>query len=268
MPTSPLTPTRPSSTTTSRPVAVVTGASSGIGAQYAVRYAREGYDLVLVARSRPALERLAAELSVGHGVAVDVQVADLTSPDDVTALAERLATGLPRLDHLVNCAGVSPEGDLVDADDDELRRMVDLNVVAVTRLTRAALVRMRPQGHGAVVNVASVAAQVPMPHLAAYSASKAYVLALSEALYEENRRHGVRVLAVSPGDTDTPMNTGASTRKRRPEQVVDTTFRALRTARPSVTDGVATSTAATVLTRLLPRRALLRVAERVTRDKA
>ena len=252
--------------TTSRPVAVVTGASSGIGEQYAVRYAREGYDLVLVARSRDTLERLGAELSARHGVAVDVHVADLASPDDVSTLAERLTSG--RVDHLVNCAGASPDGDLVDADDDTLRRMVELNVVAVTRLTRAALVRMRQQGSGTVVNVASVAAHLPMPYLAAYSASKAYVLALSEALYEENRRHGVRVLAVSPGDTDTPGNTGTSTRRRRPEQVVETTFRALRTHKPSVTDGPATALFATLATRLLPRRTRLRVAAQVTQDRA
>lgn len=255
-------------TPATRPVAVITGASSGIGEQYAARYAAEGFDLVLVARSGPALERLAQEVGGRHGVAVDVHVADLTSPDAVAALGERIGSGLPRVDHLVNCAGVAPGGDLVDADDDELRRMVDLNVVALTRLTRAALVRMRQQGHGTVVNVASAAALAPMPHLAAYAASKSYVLALSEALYEENRRHGVRVLAVSPGATDTPMNAGTSGRKRRPEQVVETTFRALRTSRPSVTDGPATAALAAVATRLLPRRALLRMAARMMRDRA
>lgn len=260
------TPTPPTATAT-RPVAVVTGASSGIGAQYAARYAREGYDLVLVARSRAVLERTAADLAARHGAQVTVHAADLTTADDVTGVVALLTSGLPRLDHVVNCAGVAPEGDLVDADDDELRRMVDLNVVALTRLTRAALVRMQPQGRGTIVNVSSGAAHQPMPHLAAYAATKSYVQMLTEAVHEESRRHGVRVLAVSPGTTDTPMNAGVAG-ARRPEQVVDTTFRALRGSAASVTDGRANAVLTAVTTRLLPRRVRLRLAERMMRDKA
>src|SRR3546814_1458973 len=131
--------------------------------------------------------------------------------------------------------------DLARADEAELHRLVGVNVVAVTLLARAAVVRMRAQRNGTVINVGSVAGYQPMPHVAAYSASKAYVLSLSEALSEENRQHGVRVFAVSPGDTETPMTTRTSGMKRRPEQVVETAWRATRRTAPSVVDGRMTS---------------------------
>jgi short-subunit dehydrogenase len=252
----------------SRPLAVVTGASSGIGEQFARRHAREGHDLVLVARSAGVLGALANELAARHGVAVEVRALDLSNADDVAALAVAITDELPRVDHLVNCAGVAPEGDLVDADADVLRQMVDLNVTALTLLTRAAVVRMRRAGHGTIVNIASAAAHQPMPHLAAYAASKSYVLRFTEALSEENRGHGLRILAVSPGDTDTPMNPGSAKGKREPEQVVDTTWKALAGRAPSVVDGRANSVLATVSVRLLTRRLGLRVAERMMRDKA
>lgn len=255
-------------TSPSRPVAVITGASSGIGEQYARRYAREGFDLVLVARSEQILKTLASELTTRHQTSVDVHPADLADDDAVTALADKLTTQLPRVDHLVNCAGVSPEGDLIDADDQALRRMVALNITALTSLTRAAVVRMRAAGRGTIVNVASLAGYQAMPHLAAYGAAKAYVLRFTEAVSEENRRHGLRILAVSPGDTDTPMNTTVSGKKRTAEQVVDTTWRALRGEAPSVVDGHANAVLASLTTRVLPTRLSLRIAERMMRDKA
>ncbi|MFS0699016.1 SDR family NAD(P)-dependent oxidoreductase [Cellulomonas sp. 179-A 4D5 NHS] len=253
---------------TTRPFAAVTGASSGIGEQFARRYAREGFDLLLVARSGAALRALAEELTREHGVEVEVHVADLADPADVATLSERLTSGLPRLDHLVNCAGVAPEGDLARTDEKTIRHLVEVNVVALTLLTRAAVVRMRDAGNGTIVNIASGAAYQPMPHLAAYAASKSYVLMLTEALSEENRAHGLRILSVAPGDTETPMNPGAAKNKRRPAQVVDTAFAALPGSAPSVVDGRANSVTATLSTRLLPRRVRLRVAERMMRAKA
>ena len=255
-------------TTPARPVAVVTGASSGIGEQFARRYAREGYDLVLVARSGAALESLAEELTARHGIAVDVHVADLGEAKDVTVLADKLTTGLPRLDHLVNCAAVSPEGNLARTDEQVLRQMVELNIVALTLLTRAAIVRMKKAGRGTIINIGSAAGHQPMPHLAAYAASKSYVAMLTEAMSEENRPHGLRIFAVAPGDTDTPMNPGAAKGKRRPEQVVDTAWRAMPSQKSLVVDGLSNSILATFSTRVFPRRFRLRVAERMMRDKA
>jgi short-subunit dehydrogenase len=246
-----------------RPLAVVTGASSGIGAQFARRYAREGFDLVLVARSAPALRALADELSAAHGVTADVHVADLSRAADVDALAAELRHGLPRLDHLVCSAGVAPEGDLVDTDVEALRQTIDLNVTALTLLVRAAIDRMREQRSGTVVTIASTAGYQPMPHFAAYAASKSYVLRFTEALSEENRAFGLRIFAVSPGDTDTGMGSNPSTKKRRPEQVVETTWRAMPGTAPSVVDGAANRFLAVLSSRYLPARARLRIAERM-----
>jgi len=254
-------------TASTRPLAVVTGAGSGIGEQYARRYAREGYDLVLVARSAPRLRSLGNELHRSHGIDVRTLDVDLATRTGTARLVDALAD-LPRLDHLVNCAAVADEGDLVRAEAAELRRMIDLNVAALTELTRAAVVRMRAQSGGTIVNVAAAAAYQPMPHMAAYAATKSYVLQFTEAVAEENRAHGVRVLAVSPGGTDTPMNPGAGRGKRTARNVVDTTWRALSRRTPSVVDGAANAVLAQLASRLFPRWFRLRVAERMMRDRA
>lgn len=249
----------------SRPVAVITGASSGIGAQFARRYAAEGFDLVLVARSGEALRALADELASAHQIVARVHVADLTRAADVDALVTELRDGLVRVDHLVNSAGIAPEGDLSDTAERDLRDLVALNVTALTLLNRAAVIRMRAQGTGTIINIGSAAGYQPMPHFAAYSATKSYVINLSEALSEENRPFGLRIFAVSPGDTDTGMGSNPSTDKRTPEQVVDTAWRAMRGAAPSVVDGAANSILAVVSSRVLPKRFGLRIAERMMR---
>lgn len=249
----------------SRPVAVITGASSGIGAQFARRYAREGYDLVLVARSGNALQALADELTSEHQIAAQAHVADLTRAEDVAALAAQLYDGFFRIDHLVNSAGIAPEDDLADTRESDIRDLVALNVTALTLLNRAAIIRMRAQRGGTIINIASAAGYQPMPHFAAYSATKSYVINLSEALSEENRPFGLRIFAVSPGDTDTGMGSNPSTNKRRPEQVVDTAWRAMRGTAPSVVDGTANSILAALSSRVMSKRFALRTAERMMR---
>ena len=252
-------------TGSSRPVAVITGASSGIGAQFARRYAREGYDVVLVARSKSALEALADELASKNKITATVHAADLTQAADVAALAAVMTEGLPRLDHLVNSAGSAPEGDLVDTDEVALRQVVDLNVTALTLLTRAAITRMRSQQKGTIINIGSAAGYQPMPHFATYSATKSFVISFTEALSEEYRSSGLRIFAVSPGDTDTGMGSNPSTKKRHPDQVVDTAWRAMRGTAPSVVDGTANSILAALSSRLFPKRLGLRIAERMMR---
>ena len=252
----------------SRPLAVITGASSGIGAQFARRYAREGYDVVLVARSGTALRLLADELAAEHQVVAEVHVADLTKPEDVDVLAAKIGTGVPRLDHLVNSAGMAPEGDLADTVEGDLRDLMALNVTALTLLNRAAIIRMRAQRRGTIINIGSAAGYQPMPHFAAYSATKSYVINFTEAMSEENRPFGLRIFAVSPGDTDTGMGSNPSTNKRKPEQVVDTAWRAMRGTAPSVVDGAANSVLAAVSSRLMSKRFGLRTAERMMRRMA
>ncbi|MWV47969.1 SDR family NAD(P)-dependent oxidoreductase [Rathayibacter sp. VKM Ac-2803] len=254
--------------TLDRPLALVTGASSGIGAEFARRYAREGFDLLLVARSEGALHALADELSDRHGITASVHPADLSNPTHVSQLVEVVTSLLPRLDHVVNSAGTAPEGDLDRMDPDELRRMVDINVTALTLLTRAAVIRMREAGRGTIINIASGAGYQPLPHFSAYAASKAYVLSLTEALSEEHRPHGLRIFSVAPGDTDTPMNPGPGKNKRRARDVVDTAWRAMPTRAPSVVDGRMNAVLALLSTRVFTKRFGLRTAEKMMRSKA
>jgi short-subunit dehydrogenase len=251
-----------------RPLALVTGASSGIGAEFARRYAREGFDLLLVARSEGALRALADELSGRHGIISGVHPADLSDPLQVSQLVEVISNQVLRIDQLVNSAGTAPEGDLDRMDPDEIRRMVDINVTALTLLTRAAIIRMRDAGRGTIVNIASGAGYQPVPHFAAYAASKAYVIHLTEALSEEHRAHGLRIFSVAPGDTDTPMNPGPGRNKRQARDVVDTAWNAMSTSAPSVVDGRMNSVIAFLSTRVFTRRFSLRAAEKMMRDKA
>lgn len=132
---------------------------------------------------------------------------------------------------------------------------------------RSALDVMKEPGTGTIVDVASAAGYQPMPHMAAYAASKSYVLMFTDAMYEENRRHGLRILAVSPGDTATPMSANPE-KARKPERVVDTTWRALSKNAPAVVDGAANSLLTTFVARVLPKRLGLRIAERMFRYMA
>ncbi|HEY5799393.1 MAG TPA: SDR family oxidoreductase [Burkholderiaceae bacterium] len=190
-----------------QPLALVTGASSGIGAVYADRLAQRGYALVLVARSVPRLEQLAATLRSEYGVNVEVLAADLTDDTDLLRVEARLQRADVTL--LVNSAGVSTSGTLLDTDGASLAAMVQLNVVAPTRLANAAGRAMMKQGGGRIVNIASVLALVPDLFNGAYNATKAYLLSATEALRTELTPHGVYVQAVLPGITRTPMTAGA-----------------------------------------------------------
>ncbi len=252
----------------SRPLALITGASSGIGAGFARRYAREGFDLLLVARSETALQALADEVSAKHSITASVHMADLSDPTDVARLVEVITDHLPRIDHIVNSAGTAPEGDIDRMDPEDLRRMVDINITALSLLSRAAVIRMRDAGSGTIINIASGAGYQPLPHLSAYAASKAYVIRFTEALSEEHRSHGLRIFSVAPGDTDTPMNPGPGKNKRQAHQVVDTAWKAMPTKAPSVVDGRMNSLVATLSTRVFSKHFTLRTAEKMMRPKA
>ena len=191
------------------PVALVTGASSGIGRAIALELASGGSDLVVVARRRDRLEALAAELHATHAVKVDVLVADVTEPDQLARVEDRLRQGDPPVDLLVNNAGRGGHGSFasipIDAQDDLIR----LNVLAPVRLTHAALTRMLPRGRGGVLNVSSISGMQPMPHVATYAATKAYLTHFSQSVHEEVRRQGVTVTALLPGFTRTEFHDSA-----------------------------------------------------------
>lgn len=240
--------------------AVVTGASTGIGAAVAERLAADGMHLVLVARSAGKLEEAAAGLSRQHGVTVRAVPLDLAAADAPTRLAKTLADEGIEVEVLVNNAGVSARGLALDGDPAGFRSLIDVNVSALTELTTLLMPAMVARGHGAVVNIASTGGYLPTPYLAVYAATKAYVLSFTQALWAETRGSGVRVVAVSPGPTKTPMNSRGT---RSAEAVAATVLRALSGNAPAVIDGRTNALTARLFGRLLPTRVTLAVARRV-----
>ena len=192
------------------PTALVTGASSGIGRALAVRLAAGGSDLVVVARRADRLHALADELSAAHGVHVEVLVADMTDPAQLATVEDRIRSGGPPIDLLVNNAGVGAHGAFADIPLDWQDGQIRLNVLAPVRLSHAALEGMVARGRGGILNVSSIAGLQPMPGVATYAATKAYLSSFSHALHEEVRRHGVTVTALLPGFTRTEFHEAAA----------------------------------------------------------
>ncbi len=213
----------------------VTGASSGLGAAFAEALARRGFDLVIVARRRARLETLADGLRNRYEVAVQVRVADLTQATDLQAIESHVASDAA-LTVLVNNAGLGTIGRFAALDPDRDEAAVRLNVVALSRLTHAALPGMIARGLGGIINVSSVGGLLPGPYHATYNASKAFVNSFTEALHEELRGTGVRVQALCPGFTRTEFQerTGAALQNvpsfawMSPDYVVEASLAALR----------------------------------------
>lgn len=257
---------------------VVTGASSGIGTELARELARRGHALTLVARRRDRLEALAAELRDQHGVDVLVEPCDLADPRARAALAGALEEpGRPAIVGLCNNAGFGSMGPFHELPVAREAEQVRLNVGAAHELTGTFLPAMVRRGSGAVLNVASIAASQPIPRMATYSATKAFLLAFSEALHEELRGTGVSVTALCPGPVATDFNAAAGI--GAPEGVrlagvfrVDAAAVAaagidgMTAARRTVTPGGPTK-ALSLLGRHLPRKALLPAARRVGAER-
>ena len=196
------------SKTNKKGTALVTGASTGIGAVYADRLARRGYDLIVVARNKDKLEQLAARLHTETGAQVRVLQADLTVDSELAQIEKVL-----REDHsisvLINNAGTATLGPLVGADIARLGNEIQLNIVAPTRLAHAAAPGLAARGHGAIVNIASVMSQMVQPGNSVYGGTKAYLLHFSQVLEQELAAAGVRVQAVLPGATRTEIWSGS-----------------------------------------------------------
>lgn len=183
--------------------ALVTGASSGIGAEFAARLAGRGMHLILAARRTERMNTLAEDLVTKHGTKCHIVTIDLTVPDAADRLFAEIGKLGVDVELLVNNAGVGLIGEITGTDPQAVRRMLDLNIGTLTDLTYRVLPGMLERGHGAVINVSSVAAFQPVAFMAAYSASKSYVLHFSEALWAEARSRGVTVMALCPGVTQT-----------------------------------------------------------------
>ena len=183
--------------------ALITGASSGIGHDLTRLFARDGWDVVVVARSEEKLRELAAELTREHGIAAHVLAADLARPDAAADIVNTLTERGLTIGALVNNAGVGLTGPFVETDLRAELAMIQVNVVALTQLTKLLLPGMVARKRGRILNVASTASFQPGPLMAVYYATKAYVLSFSEALAEELRHTGVTVTALCPGPTET-----------------------------------------------------------------
>lgn len=192
-------------TEANRPLAVVTGASAGIGKEFCERLATRRYDLLVVARDAARLEALRRELEARYGISVDVFPADLALDDDVTRLAGLIA-GSPHLAVLVNNAGFGTRGGLADASPALQEAMVRLHTLAPMRLAQAALPALLKNGRGAIVNVSSVASFLYSANNVNYCATKAYLTTFSEGLAAELTGTGVRVQALCPGFTHTEFH--------------------------------------------------------------
>ncbi|MGE1173284.1 SDR family NAD(P)-dependent oxidoreductase [Pseudomonas sp. BW7P1] len=187
-----------------RPTVLITGASTGIGAVYAERFAQRGHDLVLVARDQARLDALAARLRSEHDVAVDVIPADLTQLSDLTTVESRLRDDA-RIGILVNNAGAALSGHFVDQSTDSVAQLVALNTTALVRLANAIAPRLAKAGDGAIINIGSVVGLAPEFGMTVYGATKAFVLFLSQGLSLELSPQGVYVQAVLPAATRTEI---------------------------------------------------------------
>jgi uncharacterized protein len=207
-------------TNTYRGTALITGASSGIGAVYAERLARRGYDLILVARSRERLAALAERITNETQRSVEIVGADLNDRAALTTIEAKLKDDAS-ITLLVNNAGVGTHKPLLDSDVDAMTRMIDLNVTALTRLTYAAVPGFVARGAGAVINISSIVAISPETLNGVYGGSKAFVLAFSQSLHHELASKGVQVQAVLPGATATDFwQTGGLPLEHLPASIV------------------------------------------------
>jgi short-subunit dehydrogenase len=249
------------------PTALVTGASSGIGLAFARRLAATGHDLVVVARSEDKLKELATELRVD----VEVLPADLTDPEQLAAVEARCADTARPIDVLVNNAGKGTYGHFADVSLEDIEHEITLDVLAVVRLTHAALPGMVARGSGGILNVASIAAFQPGPKNAIYSASKAFVLSFTEALHEEVKPQGVHVSVVCPGATRTEFQQRGGFVGGKlpdfvwdtPESVADQALRALSRNHAVLVPGLSNKIV-TFSNRLSPRSLVRKVSARVS----
>ncbi|MFK0004729.1 SDR family NAD(P)-dependent oxidoreductase [Paenarthrobacter sp. NPDC090522] len=253
--------------------ALITGASSGLGAEFASRFAARGANLVLVARRADRLEDLARDLRAKHGVTITVLPLDLGRPGAGRVLKDELSGRGIAVDTLVNNAGFGTRGPFVEEDADVIASEIALNVSALVDITRAFLPGLLASGKGALVNVASTAAFQPIPGMAVYGATKAFVLSFTEAVAHETKDTDLRVLALCPGATRTEFfevlgsESAAVGVMQTSEQVVETALKALggKATPASVVSGWANRVAAGFAQRL-PRALTVAIAARAVQD--
>jgi uncharacterized protein len=250
---------------------LITGASSGIGEAFARKLAARGHDLLLVARSEDKLIALCNVLGRSHNIRAQYFVLDLSASDAGARLFEETQQRDLEIDFLINNAGFGSMGDFANLELERELNMIDLNVRSLAELTHLFLPPMRERKRGTIINVASTAGFQPVPFMATYAATKAFVLSFSEALWEENRAHGIQVMALCPGVTETAFFEASRMKRppartwQTPEQVVDVALRALKRGKASVVSGW-TNFLMVEAERLVPRTLVLRVAGSILRS--
>jgi len=252
--------------------ALITGASSGIGAEFARQLAKQKQDLILVARSRDKLQRLGEDLQQQYGIRAEVIAQDLTEPGASLSLHHQVqALELP-IDLLVNNAGFGDYGPFAEAQLDRQTSMIQLNITALVELTHLFLPAMLERRQGGVINVSSIGGFQPMPYWSVYAASKAFVLSFSEALWAEVKDQGVKVLALCPGPTESeffkiaqvPGNAdmgGKLSQLDSPQDVVKAALAALKNRQANVVTGGIMNQVIVNMSRLMPREALVSLIE-------
>jgi len=239
--------------------ALVTGASKGLGRAYALELARRGANLVLVARTTAALDDLAAEVRTTRGVTAEVIGVDLVDPAGPESVAKAVADLGVRVDLLVNNAGSGSAGRFFERPFEQSTRSVALNVGALMELTHVFGREMVARGAGGIINVGSTAAFQPMPYQASYAATKAFVLSFTEAVAEELRGSGVRVMGAHPGATETGFFDGTTAKMDprvtdSPESVAVRTLDDFARGRAASYPGRGMNRLITLVARVLPRR--------------
>ena len=251
---------------------LITGASSGIGAAFARKLAKRGRNVLLVARSEDKLIALCNELGRLSGVRAQYVTMDLTEANAAARLLEETQKRELVIDMLINNAGFGSMGDFGRLDPARELEMIQLNITALVELTHKFLLPMRERGQGAIINVASTAGFQPVPFMATYAATKAFVLSFSEALCEENRPLGVHVMALCPGVTDTEFFAAANIERppmrtvQTAEEVVDAALRGLAKKKSLVISGW-TNWLMVEAERAVPRRLVTRLAGKALRSR-
>ncbi|MFD2669990.1 SDR family NAD(P)-dependent oxidoreductase [Marinicrinis sediminis] len=247
--------------------ALITGASTGIGREYAFALAEKGYDLVLVARSRDKLDALAHELKKTYKRNIHVIVKDLSIASAPEEIYVELKDRQWQIDMLINNAGAGSTGQLLERSLVQNQQQVMLNVNAVVNMTHLFLQDMVARKQGDVINVASMASFQPIPYMSIYAATKSFVLSFTEGLHEEYSQHGIRVIAVCPGNTQTQFFDQAPDsikvgKMRSSRQVVETSFKGLRRNQSYIVDGKMNKLLSE-LPRFLPRRWISKMSARL-----
>ena len=245
---------------------LITGASSGIGEAFARNLANRGANLILTARSEDKLRQIASELSEKHSIKVYVFPGDLSRPEVPQCLFTQVQFAELSVDVLINNAGFGKWGHFLECDYQTYQDMLNLNINALVSLTYLFLPMIVERGRGGIINVASTAAFQPLPYVATYGATKAFVLSFSEALWGEYRRHGLKILALCPGNTSTNFAEVANadvtkmTKAETPEEVAQVGLEAFLKGRNYAIPGGISNYLLANVSRLLPRRRMIKTA--------